>query len=165
MLHEELGGQFERDRLPIDPILLSCTVRRVGLEAKDYMVDGHSLIDPRSLIEVKDFIYGDRRFALRNIAESTAVADYLQPLWQPEELVHAQAVQSVALSSRVAAGASVSVHHRLGDEDATVRWRVVDLVRVAIVALANVERRVLIGLEVEVGVDLVLAIREVELHR
>jgi hypothetical protein len=128
------------------------------------MIDGHSLVDSYILIEVDDLVHRDGGHILRDVAEAATVADYSETLGQSEELVHSESEEAVALSRGVTTRAGVAVNHSLGHKDAAIGRRIMDLVRVAIVALAHVERGMGFCVEVELGIDLILTVGEVEVH-
>ena len=69
----------------------------------------------------------------------------------------------MTLRERVLAAGPVD--QGLREQDAAVGGRRDDLVRVAVVALANTVGRRRLALEVEARVDLILAVREEEVHR
>ena len=140
------------------------------VEAEDDVVDRDAQVESAFGVEVDDLIRGYWRDFFVDVTEGTAVSHCLNMgtgcLIEPEEAPDADSVQSVPLSSRVLTRAARgSVHDGLGNEEAVDDMAIQCLVGIQVIALAHAQGQVLLGDEVEVRVDLILAVGEEEFHR
>ena len=107
---------------------------------------------------------------LLDVAEGAAVSHGLDRgagcLVEAEEVPDADPVHPVALGGGVfACAARGAVHDGLGNQQAVDDMAVEGFVGIQVIALPDAQGRVLLGGEVEAGVDLVLAVGEEEFHR
>ncbi len=85
---------------------------------------------------------------------------------ESEEAPDANPIHPVSLGARVLSRPPRgSVHDCLGNEEAVDDKTVQCFMGVQVIALAHAQGRMLLGAEVEVRVDLILAVGEEEFHR
>jgi hypothetical protein len=141
-----------------------------GVVAEDDVIDRDAEVEPALGIEVDDLVRPVRWDLVTDIAERAAVAHRLHRRagrrFEAEELSHPGPVEAVTLWQGVfARGARQTVHDRLRHQQAIDDASAQGFVDIQVIPLPHPQRRTLLRSEIEGRVDLVLAVREKELHR